>query len=104
MTQILSIERPAKIPLRGAEPSVEEAIGRLLDGHDIDRNASRMLFGQVVEGRLSEPLMAAAFVALRVKGETTEELIGAASALRAAARPFPRPETIFADSCGRSLC
>jgi len=100
MTQILSIERQAKLPLRGAEPSVEEVIGRLLDGHDIDRNASRMLFGQVVEGRLSEPLMAAAFVALRVKGETTEELIGAASALRAAARPFPRPETIFADSCG----
>jgi anthranilate phosphoribosyltransferase len=54
----------------------------------------------MVEGRLSEPLMAAAFVALRVKGETSEELVGAAEALRAAALPFPSPETLFADSCG----
>jgi anthranilate phosphoribosyltransferase len=44
--------------------------------------------------------MAAAFVALRVKGETAEELIGAAQALRAAARHFPSPGGLFADSCG----
>jgi anthranilate phosphoribosyltransferase len=58
------------------------------------------LFSEIVEGRLSEPLMAAAFVALRFKGETAEELTGAALALRAAARPFPRPDYLFADSCG----
>ena len=44
--------------------------------------------------------MAAAFVALRVKGETVEELTGAALALRAAARAFPAPSYLFADSCG----
>jgi anthranilate phosphoribosyltransferase len=44
--------------------------------------------------------MAAAFVALRVKGECAAELIGAAEALRAAARPFPSPRGLFADSCG----
>jgi anthranilate phosphoribosyltransferase len=44
--------------------------------------------------------MAAAFVALRVKGETSEELIGAAQALRSAARSFPSPAYLFADSCG----
>jgi anthranilate phosphoribosyltransferase len=44
--------------------------------------------------------MAAAFVALRVKGETAEELTGAALALREAARPFPTPSYLFADSCG----
>ena len=44
--------------------------------------------------------MAAAFVALRMKGETAEELIGAARALREAARPFPSPAYLFADSCG----
>jgi anthranilate phosphoribosyltransferase len=44
--------------------------------------------------------MAAAFVALRLKGETSEELTGAALALRGAARPFPSPDYLFADSCG----
>jgi anthranilate phosphoribosyltransferase len=44
--------------------------------------------------------MAAAFVALRAKGESANELIGAAQALRIAARPFPSPAYLFADSCG----
>jgi anthranilate phosphoribosyltransferase len=44
--------------------------------------------------------MAATFVALRVRGETAEELIGAAEALREASRAFPSPGYVFADSCG----
>jgi anthranilate phosphoribosyltransferase len=39
-------------------------------------------------------------VALKIKSETTAELIGAARALRAADRDFPRPDYLFADSCG----
>ena len=100
MTQILSIERQANSVLPGADASAEQAIGQLLEGRDLDRGASMQLFTEIVEGRLSEPLLAAAFVALRVKGETSAELIGAAKALRAAAVPFPSPENLFADSCG----
>lgn len=87
-----------------AEPqppiAVELIIARLLDGLDLDADQTRLLFGELVEGRLSEPQMTAAFVALRLKGETAEELTGAALALRSAARPFPRPDYLFADSCG----
>ena len=39
-------------------------------------------------------------IALRMKGETAEEMIGAARALRAAAMPFDRPDYLFADCCG----
>ena len=81
-------------------PGAEVAIADLLDGRDLDRDSARSLFAQIVEGSLSEPLMAAAFVALRVKGETAEELTGAALALRSAACPFPTPSYLFADSCG----
>jgi anthranilate phosphoribosyltransferase len=39
-------------------------------------------------------------VALKIKGETKDELIGAARALRAADMAFERPDYLFADSCG----
>ena len=100
MSQILSLARNA-LPLAAhANPASELAIARLLDGNDLTRAEARSLFNEIVAGTLSEPLMAAAFTALRVKGETAEELIGAAEALRAAARAFPAPSSQFADSCG----
>jgi anthranilate phosphoribosyltransferase len=100
MTQVLTFPSDAAVGPAGDDPAAELAITRLLDGNDLDRAASRRLFARVVEGTLSEPLMAAAFVALRVKGETSSELIGAAEALRGAARAFPSPAYLFADSCG----
>ena len=100
MNQTLSIVRDVQAAPQVQDADAEIAISRLLDGQDLDRSDARRLFGQIVEGSLSEPLMAAAFVALRVKGETAEELIGGAEALRAAARPFPSPDKMFADSCG----
>src|SRR5512132_525515 len=69
MSQILSIARQAKSVLSGSDAGAEQAIVQLLDGRGLDRETSNRLFAEIVEGRLSEPLMAAAFVALRVKGE-----------------------------------
>ena len=79
---------------------IERIIARLLDRSDLSQTESRELFAALVDGQLPEPLMAAAFVALRFKGETADELTGAAFALRDAARPFPAPDYLFADSCG----
>ncbi|HYX46561.1 MAG TPA: anthranilate phosphoribosyltransferase [Sphingomicrobium sp.] len=100
MSRILAFPAEARPESAYKDGASEAAITRLLDGGDLDRSDARSLFGRIVEGSLSEPLMAAAFVALRVKGETAEELTGAALALRQAARPFPRPSYLFADSCG----
>jgi anthranilate phosphoribosyltransferase len=100
MSQTLTFPRDAVAAPASADPAAEDAITRLLDRQNLDRLSARQLFGRIVEGSLSEPLMAAAFVALRVKGETADELIGAAQALRIAARPFPSPAYLFADSCG----
>jgi anthranilate phosphoribosyltransferase len=100
MSQLLAFPREAKPVSAVADPAAELAIARLLDGKDLDRSSARQLFNRIVEGNLSDPLMAAAFVALRVKGETSDELIGAAEALQGAARPFPSPAYPFADSCG----
>src|SRR5690349_4005408 len=100
MSQILTFAREDRVAPQAQDADSEISISRLLDGDDLNRSEARRLFSCIVEGSLSEPLMAAAFVALRVKGETAEELIGAAEALQRAARPFPRPDYRFADSCG----
>jgi anthranilate phosphoribosyltransferase len=100
MNQCISISRQPPAPEASTADLAEAAIARLLDGNHLDRSTARDLFERLVEGSLSEPLMAATFVALRVRGETAEELIGAAEALRDAARAFPSPGYMFADSCG----
>ena len=64
------------------------------------RPQAERLFEALVAGRLDEPAIAALLIALKIKGETTDELIGAARALRAADAPFERPDYLFADSCG----
>jgi len=100
MNQILSFPREVCAAAAFDDRGAQAAIARLFDGGDLDRDASRDLFARIVDGSLGDPLMAAAFVALRIKGETSEELTGAALALRDAARPFPAPSCLFADSCG----
>ena len=78
----------------------EAALTALYAGRSLSRAEAEHLFGELVEGRLGEPMIAAMLVALRLKGETEDELIGAARALRAADRDFPRPDYLFADCCG----
>jgi anthranilate phosphoribosyltransferase len=100
MNQILSFSRDTCADPHCEDPEVEVAITRLFAGENLEQAAAQELFSRIVEGSLSEPLMAAAFVALRLKGETAAELTGAALALRAAARSFPAPSYATADSCG----
>ena len=80
------------------DPAAE--LARLYDGEAIGTEGAETLFTALVEGRLDEPSIAAMLIALRLRGETPEELIGAARALRGADEDFPRPDYLFADSCG----
>jgi anthranilate phosphoribosyltransferase len=86
-------------PTALAEP-IEAALMRLFDGDTLDAAASELLFGEIVAGRLPEPSIAGMLIALRLRGETADEMIGAARALRAADEDFPRPDYLFADCCG----
>lgn len=80
--------------------SADDALAELAAGRDLTRAQSRALFAALVEGALDEPAIEAMLIGLRCKGETAEELIGAATALRAADVDFARPDYLFADSCG----
>jgi anthranilate phosphoribosyltransferase len=82
------------------EADSEAALSRLYTGESLTEAEAEALFSGLVAGRLPEPAIAAMLIALRLKGESAEELTGAARALRAADGDFPRPDYLFADSCG----
>ena len=79
---------------------VPNPLPKLLTGEDLTSDDSQHLFERLVLGKLEPAEIAGMLIALRMKGETPEEMIGAAHALSAAALPFERPDYLFADCCG----
>lgn len=79
---------------------VPNPMPKLLSGEDLPSSDAEHLFERLVLGRLQPAEIAGMLVALRMKGETPEEMIGAAKALTAAAQPFDRPDYLFGDCCG----
>lgn len=73
---------------------------KLYQGHILTRSESEQLFSAIVTGKLEPTQLAAALIAMKVRGEHPEEIAGAASALLADALPFPRPDYAFADIVG----
>lgn len=72
--------------------------GNILDdlcaGHDLSTEEAQALFDDIFSGRTDPARLAALLTALRIKGETPDEIAGAARAMVAAATPFPRPAGI----------
>lgn len=79
--------------------TVAEALDTLA-ARNLDRAETRALFGAIMAGDLTEVDIAALLGAFKARGETPEEIAGAAQALRDNATPFPRPDYPFADTCG----
>ncbi|RTE87569.1 MULTISPECIES: anthranilate phosphoribosyltransferase [Gammaproteobacteria] len=73
---------------------------KVLNGESLNQEQTYKLFNHLIAGQLSDTQIAGMLMALKIKGETPEELAGAAQALRQAAKPFPRPKGLLADTCG----
>lgn len=79
---------------------MRDVIESLCQRRDLPREQTRALFGRVLSGDVSELDLCALLIALKAKGETPDEIAGAAEALRAAALPFDIGEHRAADTCG----
>jgi anthranilate phosphoribosyltransferase len=90
---------PAPAPVIDLGP-VANPLPKLLTGEDLPIEDAQHLFERLVLGKLEPAEIAGMLIALRMKGETAEEMIGAAHALSAAALPFARPDYLYADCCG----
>lgn len=60
---------------------VKSAITKLMDGKDLSREESRIVMNEIMENRATDAQISAYLVALRMKGETVEEITGSIEAL-----------------------
>jgi len=61
---------------------MEQALAQLLDGRDLSRDESRRVMDAIMSGEATPAQIGAFLVALRLKGETADEIAGAAEAMR----------------------
>ncbi len=64
------------------ETAYSTLVGRLIRGENLAPDQARGLFNQIMDGALTEAQTAGVLVALAAKGETVEEITGAARAMR----------------------
>jgi anthranilate phosphoribosyltransferase len=65
-----------------ANPVLTEAIDRVAGGEDLAADEASRVLREVMEGNASDAETAGLLVALRTKGETTQEIAGLAAAMR----------------------
>jgi anthranilate phosphoribosyltransferase len=82
----------------------DEKIAKIEAGHDLNRAESESVMDQLLAGQLDDAQIVRLLLALRAKGETSEELVGFARAMRRRAEPVfaegTRPNDEMLDTCG----
>jgi len=74
-------------------------LSKLADGHILSQEDAEVFFGACLRGEPSHAQVAAALTALRMRGETIEEITACARAMRQAASKLDHPYQVI-DTCG----
>src|SRR3954469_5356306 len=78
---------------------VRSALATVVDGRTLTTEEARDAMGSVMDGEATPALLAALLVALRMRGETVDELTGLAPAMRGGVVGGEAPEGAI-DTCG----
>jgi anthranilate phosphoribosyltransferase len=79
---------------------IREAIQQLLDGQSLSTEQAEGVMDEVMTGAATPAQIAGFLVALRVKGETVDEITGCARAMRRAAVTVSPKDHNLVDTCG----
>jgi len=79
-----------RMPYNAARQMILDALQRIANqSQSLSRPEAREVMAEVLAGKCTDAQIAALLIALRMKGETVEEIVGFAEAIRAAAAPLP---------------
>ena len=79
---------------------IQQALARLLDGHDLSRDDAREVMDQIMRGDATPGQIGGFLVALRLKGETADEITGCAEAMREHVLPVRPSRRDLVDTAG----
>ncbi|MGE5260741.1 MAG: anthranilate phosphoribosyltransferase, partial [Actinomycetota bacterium] len=94
------VEAASSVPQGTAAPAaLETAIGKVAAGQTLSQLEAAQAFDVIMSGGGSDAQIGALLMGLRVRGETVDEIAGAARVLRQCAIPVKAPEGAI-DTCG----
>ena len=79
---------------------IQQAIAKLLDHHDLTRVEVAQVMGEIADGDATPAQVGAFLAGLRLKGETVDEIAGAAEVMRARVDRVHVEREVFVDTCG----
>ncbi len=79
---------------------IRESIAKLVAGEEISRDEAYRTMLEIMNGEATESQIAGYLVALRIKGETVDEIVGSALAMREKAEKLRIDKDVILDTCG----
>nr|MBA2476220.1 anthranilate phosphoribosyltransferase [Actinomycetota bacterium] len=79
---------------------IQGALARLLEGRDLRQDEAREVMDEIMRGEASPGQIGGFLVALRLKGETADEIAGCAEAMRAHVLPVTPRRRDLVDTAG----
>jgi anthranilate phosphoribosyltransferase len=80
--------------------SIQQAIAQIVSGTHLERAEARLIMADIMEGKSSPAQIASLVTALRMKGETSEEITGFAESMRSKSERVLTETTNLLDTCG----
>lgn len=80
--------------------TIQEAIAKLIDAQNLSQNEMTGVMNQIMSGEATDAQIGAFLIALRIKGETVDEIAGAAAVMREKATPIATKHDVIVDTCG----
>src|SRR6185369_6752364 len=83
-----------------SELGIREALSRVIERRDLTSDEMASVVGEIMDGKATQAQVGALLAALRMKGETVAEVVGAARAMRARMTAVPFVAEAMVDTCG----